>query len=265
MDIPRLTKEHGRISAEFITPSGFSVIIREQNGEDDSILSNVALAKDSNSINSFIQSIIVWSSIGQGPLETMTMAQIMDMRLRDKYFILMFSRIFSIGPILKFPYQWGEELAPVEYEEDLVPYIWDFSKPFPKPGEPDYFVDRIKPYPVGVDQPLCSLELASGKKIQYKFMDGHSERYLLKLPEFQSNINSRIVARNLELWVDSKWVKVENFKMFSPADMRELRNSLEEVDEQYDGIIEIKNPYNDGEKVNLNLLAIHDFFYPREI
>jgi hypothetical protein len=44
--------------------------------------------------------------------------------------------------------------------------------------------------------------------------------------------------------------------------MREMRNSIEELDRQFDGVIDITNPY-DNEKYPLMLLGIKDFFYPR--
>jgi hypothetical protein len=265
MDIAQLTKDFGRISAPMTTPSGFQVIIREQNGDDDSILSNVSLTKDANSVNSFVQGVVVWASTGKNPNETLTMDQVLDMRLGDKYFILLSSRIFSLSPILKFGYTWAPEIPEVDYEEDLTHFVWDYSTPLPKTGDEGYFANRIIAYPVPIDQVFSELTLQSGKRVRYKFLNGHGEKYLLKLPEFQMHVNSRLIARELELWVDTKWVKVESFKMFNPTDMRELRNSLEELDPQFDGIIEIENPHNPNEKNNVSLLGINDFFYPREI
>ena len=44
---------------EFIAPSGFSYTIREQNGEDEEILSNRADARNLMNITKFIASIVV--------------------------------------------------------------------------------------------------------------------------------------------------------------------------------------------------------------
>lgn len=182
MDKSKLISLYGNIHT-FFTPSGFEVAIREQNGNDDAILSNVALNRDSASVNAFIQAIVVGMSHISGLPEP---EDILNLRLGDKYCILIQSRIFSIGNILTFTYEWVPGLPPTTYEEDLSCFIWDYRKPIPVPGEPDYFVDRIKPYPSGLDNIYVSFTTRAGKELRYKYLDGHGEQYLLKLPCNQS-------------------------------------------------------------------------------
>lgn len=264
METANLIQQHGQIKL-LTCPSGFRVYIREQNGNDDGILSNVSLARESSAINTFIQDVVVWAEHGATPDNRLTEEQVLELRLRDKYYILMESRIFSLGAILKFDYDWGGGQPPVSYEEDLSQFIWDFSSgPFPEEGSPDYPFEAIKPYNSGINVQYVETTLSSGKKVKFKYMDGYSEQFLIKLPEFKLDINSRLVARDLHLEVDGKYMKVENFKPFKSREMAELRDLVEEVDSQFDGVIELTSPY-DQTTTRQYLVRLPDFFYPREI
>jgi len=263
METSDLIKRYGNIN-KILCPSGFFVMIREQDGNDDGILSNVSLNKESSAINTFIQDIVVWAENGQSPDGRLTSDQVLELRLKDKYFILMSSRIFSLGPILKFQYDWGGDQEQVPYEEDLMNFIWDYSRPFPDPESKDYPFKAIKPYNEPISVTHIKRTLSTGKVVQFKYMDGYSEQYLIKLPEFKVDVNSRLVARDLQLQINEEWVKVENFKVFKSREMMELRNMIEEVDEQFDGVIDLVNPYNQ-DTVKQFLIRIPDFFYPREI
>ena len=264
MDTGKLIAQFGKIQ-ELFTPSGFKVIIREQNGEDDGTLSNVSLTKDAASINTFIQSVVVYSEVGDRPDNTYSEQGILDMRLGDKYFILLSSRIFSLGPIVKFEYSWGTEVPEVAYEEDLSKFIVDYTKAFPKPGEENYYKDRIIPYPTPVSTSEVSRTLTTGKKISFRYMDGTGEKYLMKLPEFQLTVNSRLVARGFKLEVDGNFVEVETFKVFTSKEMAEIRDLVETLDPQFDGVVEIENPYERNQSIKLQLLSLNSFFFPREI
>ena len=264
MELGNLIAQYGKVK-ELYTPSGFKVIIREQNGDDDGILSNVSLTKDSTSVNTFIQSVVVWAENGDKPDSTYTDLAVLGLRLGDKYFILLSSRIFSLGDLVKFEYTWGEELAPVAYEEDLAKFIVDYIKPFPKPGEVNYYRDRIQPYKFPISETDVHYTLSTGKKIAFKYMDGFSEKYLMKLPEFQLSVNSRLIARELKLEVSGIYILVESFKVFTSKEMAEIREIIENLDPQFDGIVEVENPYERNQKVRLQLLGLNDFFFPRGI
>lgn len=134
--------------------------------------------------------------------------------------------------------------------------------PLPKVGHPDYFEGRIQAYPKGVSNP--TITLPNGRSLRYKYLDGYGEQYLLKLPDFNANINSKLVARDLEEKVDDKWVPIETFKSFSSKEMSIIRDSIDKADPQFDGQVDITNPVT-GETKYLPLISLHDFFFQREI
>lgn len=246
------------------TPSGHIVTIREQNGEDDDILSNAKGVLDGSSTNRFIAGLIVDTDITSSGLFSVEDAR--NLRLADKWFIMLSSRIFSLGQFLKFNYKWVDGLE-VEYEEDLGLYIWDYSAveamPFPELGETNYFPQRIPPSKTG-KQKSREITLNSGKVIKYSFMDGHAEKWLMSLSEEQQSVNTELLARKLELRMESGWVKVENFKSFSPRDMMEIRKDVQEYDPAISLITELVHPINNT-KVDYPLIASTDFFFPRGI
>jgi hypothetical protein len=254
-----LKEKYGN-TKELLVPSGYKVIIREQNGDDDDLISNVALSESGTSFNMFIASLVVWSELTGKPL---TMEDVLSMKLRDKYFVLMSSRVFSIGPILKFKYDWKDGKPPVHYEDDLRQYLWDYNEEIPGEREPRYFKYRIKPYPNGKDS-LREFTLTSGKEVRYKYINGYGEKYLLELGNDMLTINAELKARELELKVDSKWYKVENFKPFTARDMQELRADVAINDERFDGLTDLENP-SSGNTATIPLIGIQDFFFPRGV
>jgi len=263
-NLATLTQQHGNV-VEFITPSRFEVVIREQNGDDDSILSNITLMKSSTQINAFIRAIVVWAENGSNPDQSYNEADILRMRLGDKYAIVLRSRIFSLGPILKFPYKWEDKELDIHYEEELTKFLWDYAnKVYPKKGDLDYNDDRIPSYPAPHTDEYVQLQLTSGKKLRFKYLNGVGEKYLLDLIEFEQNINSRLIARELDLFDNGVWVKVISFKPFKALEMMELRRIVEEMDPQFNGIINIENPRT-GESQGISMIGLPDFFYPREI
>jgi len=248
-----------------LLPSGNTVTIREQNGNDDDIISSFISGDEMiGPINRFLAGLIVDHSFeGFKSKSTILPTEILELLLRDKYFILMASRIFSISDTIIFSWDWKNGKPPVKYEEELLPYLWDYNKEFPQPGDPEYFKYRIAPY---TEQKTDTKELVlkSGKKVRYGFLNGHGENYLLNIADDNRTINAGLKARGLELWQDGEWIKVENFKEFKAYEMASLRDSIEKEDKQFDGLTDITNPYS-GEVLAVPMLSIQDFFFPREI
>jgi len=261
MDIEKLRSFYGKIH-EFITPSGYTMIIREQNGNDDDVITKTGNS-NINSINAFIQGIIIYCELFPD-VQQLSMAQLMALKLRDKYITLLQSRIFSLGNILNFSYDWKVPgRPPFDYTEDLNKYIWDYSTPFPQLGDKEYFKYRTKPYANGLEIEK-ELLLSSTKKVKYQYLSGISEKTLLDRVDNDITINDELRARGFQWEVKGTWMIVENFKDFSPKDMIEIRNDVNAVDEKMQSLTEIENPLN-GTIVTLPLLGISDFFFPREI
>jgi len=186
----------------------------------------------------------------------------MGMLLRDKYYLLLASRIFSLSPILYFKHTWMEGAEPLEYDVDLEQYIWDYTKPFPTIGSPDYFDQRIPPYPEGTDG-WVYFSLGD-HEARFKFLDGKGEAYLLDLPANKRSINQQFSARELQVKTGDSWELVRNFGYFSARDMVILRSKLAESDPEIQGLVIISNPYT-GEEIPMSILGIVDFFFPTRI
>ena len=261
-NVEKLQQLYGDIQ-ELVTPSGFSVIIREQNGDDDDILSRGSGISDGTSANRFVQSIVVSTDMTESG--KLSLEDVEKMKLCDKYFIIIASRIFSIGQVVKFEFSWKDIKSPVPYTEDLGLFIWDYSKKeFPYDVEDaDYFPYRIKPHKYGKERSL-EYTTESGKRIKFDFMNGTGEKYLMKLPEAEVSKNQELMARNLQLFLEGKWVRVTSFKPFNSMDMMEIRNFVFENDPVLELYSEIENPIT-GDKLNHPIIATTDFFFPRQI
>ena len=259
-DLEKLKQTYGEV-LELLTPSGNIVRLRQQTGEDDDILSNAADSVDGSSFANFVSTIVVDSDITE--LGTLNVEDVLNLKLGDKYFILISSRIFSIGQIVKFEYTWEGDKHPIPYEEDLGLYIWDYKKKFPEVGDEDYHLFRIPPYDKGKEK-LRKITLSTGRKIRYKHNDGHSEKYLISLPLQEQTKNQELIARDIELEINKKWVKVESFKNFTPLEMMEIRNDVEKNDPVMDIFSELIHPTKKT-KTLYAIIGSSDFFFPREI
>jgi len=262
-DRKKLEEQFGEV-VELITPTKHTVVIREQTGDDDDILSSGKDVSDGTSINKFISAIVVDSDFTENG--RLTLSDIMTMKLCDKYFIIMSSRIFSLGQIINFQYQWPKLKSPTEYHEDLGLFLWDYSNDdFPgSPDDPQYFKYRLRPHPAGKELHR-ELTLPSGLHVRYTYMNGKGEKYLMALPDDEQSKNKELIARDLHMKINDNWVKVQNFKSFKAKDMAFLRNDVFEV---WDPIIELatelENPHT-GEVIPYPILGTNDFFYPREV
>jgi len=186
--------------------------------------------------------------------------------IRDKYVIMFMSRIHSLGNVIKFEFAWAED-DKANYEEDLMRYVWDYSKPmedFPwDETHKEFDSQRIQPYPER-DKKTMELTLKSGKHIRLDYMNGHSEKYLLNLQDDQKTRNVELKVRNLQQQVESEWHKVENFEFFSPKDMMELRTLVNKLDPEFNSFSELEHPRT-GETFKFPIVGSTSFFYPTEI
>ena len=242
------------------TPSGYEVTIRQQTGEDDDVISNPNGSYMGEALNKFVQGIVI--KLGSDGIAA-NYHDIEKMKLGDKYFIIIASRIFSLGPILKFQYEWDDGLV-ADYEEDLESYIWDYSlEDFPEKGSELYSPFRIVPHKHGK---LHQLEfvIPSGKKFRFTFMNGVGEKYLMSLPMDELTKNTELKARNLEQQIGTDWVKVETFKAYSAREMAAIRKEVFDNDPITEVLTEIPHPKT-KEKMPYSILSSSDFLFPREI
>ena len=242
----------------FKTPSGDYITVREQNGNDDDIISNSGKTKDGSAFNEFIAGIVVKSERADGPIKAI---DVLDMPLRDKYSILIQSRIFSLGENLTFTFDWGDAIKKDEciYEDDLSKFVWDYDKPFPVEGDKDYFSERIPPYEG--DSTYFELELSSGHILRLDFLNGNSEKYMLKVSESEQSANVVLKARRISLKTEAGFHRVETFTMFSARDMSEIRSGVKRFDSEITLDIDVEHPTSKMTEI-LSLIQIPDFFFP---
>lgn len=255
----------------FRAPSGNNYTIREQNGEDEGILSNVLDSKGLMNITKFIRAIVVDTTFtSSGKLKTLD--EVLAIPLLDRYTILLKSRIFSIGEILPFNFRWpnGDTL---EYEQDLNEYfrLLDIWEEAPTDEVSKLWEEALKEEDSDLYMPIyldshhkdILITLASGKELLFDCVDGKGEKYLLLLSEEQRNRNAELIARNLRLKVDGKFEKVTNFSSFSVKDMVEIRNQVHKYDPVFTGMAKVVHPKT-GEVDYFAVLGAPSFFYPTE-
>jgi len=243
-------------------PSGTRFIIREQNGNDDDLLSSEELREDFNNMNIFLCGIVIWTDRTKSG--KLSVEDSIGLAIKDKYFLLFQSRIFSIGADIKFSFNWGESNGgEVFYTEDLSPYVWDFTdEKFPVEGDDNYFAQRMKPYMVNPYEKV-NTTLTSGKRVRFDLANGHTEKFLAAKGKDISR-SDNLVAMGLELEVDGKWMVVKSFKYFTKREMVELNKIIDDLEQPFYGISEIKNPKT-GQIELYPLIVDPAFFFPLEI
>lgn len=253
------------LTKEFIGPSGYKYTIREENGEDEEVLSNPSDAQNLMNITNFISRIVVKTDFTEST--KLTPIDALNLPLRDRYAILIQSRIFSIGEELDFTYSWPLESEPTYYSQDLRELIFDDYTNITKEALEDK-PDAIKPYK---DIELLhtlkfkdyEVTLSSGKEIKFNLMDGNAEAWSLSLPMDKQTRNAELLARGLKLKVNGNWETVQQFSLFTIKDMSEMRSIVHEIDPIWQGTVEIVNPRT-NEKSLYPILGAPHFFFPTE-
>ena len=96
-------------------------------------------------------------------------------------------------------------------------------------------------------------------------MDGHSEKWEMDLTNDRQSINASLLSRGIELQLTKdNWVKIQNFKQFTPREMMQIRKDVEDHDPITLLITTLEHPHT-GEIVDYPVVASSDFFFPREV
>jgi len=252
---------------QILVPSGRRFILREQNGDDDDILSNPSTGADGSNIDYYIAGIVVKEIINDKEV-TFSLEQAKSLLKKDMIAIIFESRIHNLGNILKFKFDFGDDPVVgkgiIGYEEELSQYLHDYTKPFPLTEEDEgYFKFKIPPYP---ESAYGKFEMTtdSGKRVRINLMNREGMKFILGTKDEETTKNTELKARNLELFTENNWLKVENFSPFSPRDMVNIIAWVKEIDPDYNAITEIAHPVTKY-KLNYTLTNSTDFFYPVEI
>lgn len=261
MTLDQLREKHGTIFP-ITLPSGKLAVLREQNGNDDDIISR---AKDNES-NTAILKFLASITVGLDAITNVTPQDIAKLRTADRYALLVYNRINSLSPTLIFSYKWNDKNPLVEYEVNLQDYIVDYSKPF----DPEVTPLAIKP----IDNDIMAMIKVGDKELRYTYSNGYQEAIIYKTDSGEFSKNMELTIRDLEIKQGDQWVKVGNFSKFTPRDMMAIRKHITENDPAIDLTLEITNPYftkgADIEKVGppstvIAVYGVPEFFFPTRL
>lgn len=250
----------------FITPSGTQVTIREQSAEDDATLSTISGTSIKevviSTMNRFIAGIVTDNNYNNK--NHLTVEEVEGLKVRDKHYILLKSRIHSISDHLGFEYECINKNCrhKTDIEVDLVKtYDADLSRPLAEQETTEY---TIKPYTHG-NEAHFEGTLSSGKKIRMEYLTGRGEQFMLQA--YENNVlsaNTEYYARNLSYWNGAEWVILKSLNAFSKREAVELKGLVREHDTQFEAGVPIECP-KCGRENFLPFISIPDFFFPAEM
>lgn len=249
---------------EFLTPSFKKVVIREQNGADEGIISKGGQSKLVHNFKPYLKAIV--SSYDGSPL---TNEAFDKMPHRDKYYILIVSRKFSIGVGLEMSYKFNSEKEPTFYKQDLDEFIWDFSSSnsFPKPGEKGYFETLIPPYSLINSMKESNgfywheFTIPSGKTLKFHLLTNGDEYRLLEIGDTNVSILDEYTSRDLQYKTEEGWIKVSDFEYFTSKDMKAIRAEVTKFDDNITMLASFPNPVEGEPSLWLPILSQPDFFF----
>lgn len=260
-----MNQEFNPLTLTFIAPSGYSYTIREENGEDEEILSNQADVNGGLNIAKFLTAIIVATDFTESG--NVTLDEVLDIPSLDRSLILFRSRIFSLGKNVPFYYDWTQGRGePTLYEQDITELIYDdysnevsLEEKQQKPGALPFYPDREIARAIKFKD--YEFELTSGKRIKFDFMNSRLEQKFIESDK--QTRNTSLLCRNLCLLVNGTWEKVQRFHLFSVKDMAEIHECVQAVDPYWNGLADITNPIT-GEKTKYPIVMAPRFFFLTE-
>lgn len=201
----------------------------------------------------------------------MTVADVLNLPLRDKHYILLKSRLHSMGGKMEFEYicqnkKCGKKES---YEENLEDYDQDLSVKASAEDLEGKNENHITHYPMMKSKDdyktMYESTLTSGKRVRLNHLNGHAEKAVLAANKNKAlTANTEYLVRGLEVLEQENWVKVSSMNIFSKRDAVEISKLVTQYDKQFTPMTELTCPHCEQSAV-LPLLAIKDFFFPTEI
>lgn len=233
-------------------PSGRKVTIRESNGHDEGVLSEMKTNSD-EAIPKFISSILQGES-------KQTYAEVIKWKARDVYYLLLKSRIHSLGNIVEFKHQCQNKdcikckrKETVTFEEDLNELDFDFSNPEAKPN-------TLAPLPYPADASDFRVQLPSNRVVSLLYKTYEMEYLQQQMDKSAANINAPSLIRELTL-LGNPPEKIKNFAIFTSREMAEIRKATTTLDKDWNPMSTITCPVCETE-YNIPILLVPDFFFP---
>lgn len=239
-------------------PSSNKVTIRETNGGDDELLSNLYEIQKGSNTPQFLASIITFDqNLGRKP----TVAEVLNYPKNDQWYLMLVQRIMNRGSDLVFPYKCQQptckDKPEMEFTEDLSLFDGRLGDENYKPGP-----YQIMKYPLGALS-QHRFKTSSGHSYQFDIMTGVHEKKLLEVSDKSQNKNTMLTLRNLKMLQGQNWISVLSFSSIPSKIMSEIRREVALNDPEF-------NPIVTGECINcgtpfaMSLWGMPDFFWPGE-
>lgn len=267
MSTPNLAIFLGKVT-EHILPTGRRIKMRETNGADEDLLSNMDNLVAGSNFAMFLSSIITEEqATKESPVRTtVPVEDIMNWPINDIWAAIYKQRLINQGPSITFKHQCQnpncvnhKNQKTFDYVEDLTQFDSDLSKPLPQELKNPWV---LKPYP-NKDKTEVEFTISSGKTFKYKILTGilQTKQLDLNLPVTK---NTKLLVRELQLKNRDEWQPVLNFNPFSSAEMREMRGHIEKNDVMFTPMSNFscptcKTPYQVG------VMEIPGFYWPEEV
>lgn len=246
--------------ASFYCPDGRQVTIRETNGNDDEILSQISNSTNGDNIVFFLTDITLQDTVaGKKP----TVEDILNWPSRTKWYVLFKQRIHTHGKMLEF-----DRTCPNEKCGETYPNVIDLEEDYDNdltPGSDKYVqtadpTNRITLFE-GKDHTEIQFRTSSGKEFKFKILTSLLERAALALPETALTQNYKLKIRELQVRQEDAWIPVTNFHAYSSREMGEIRAYIKKFDPEFEPIAKCKCP-KCGWPENVPLFNIGNFYFP---
>lgn len=237
----------GTRTKQITLSNGAQITIREQNGNDEDIISSKSSALDPLAYSRYISAVVVGPTI-------LSEEEANKLSSRDRVRILIETRILSFGSILEFKFK-GYQLSFnlrefLETEDGEVPHKY-FITPTPATNSVD-----------SLGTPVHEFE-NEGSTYRFYPYCGHSEVLLTNLLASNNNVireNDILRVRKLSLKVgENKFKVISDFKLLNSRSLRGIKSQVEALDPEWAPLISL--PIAEGNQ-EVPVIYIPEFFFP---
>lgn len=238
------------LTKQVMAPDGEVYTLRETTGADEDLLSRMRHDGSMEPMYQFLSRVIVSPKLNTSAVK--------KLKARVKWYLVLKSRILSLGEELTFKYRFQGDEHDSDIEENLAQFDFDY--------EHDTWTPESKaPQPYPDNETHYSFKLSSGLDCRFEYLTGlHEENALKKLKTAPKSltINHELIIRNFAIMDgNGDWIPVVEFSKFSSRVMRELRAELDKYDKEWAGIMDVESPT--GTIDNVSIFQLEDFFFPR--
>lgn len=251
------------MTIDFMVPSMVTITIRENNGDDEGLLSTISASADGSNVRNYMANVVEKGVNGKKQLAD----EFLKWKVNDLYYTLIVQRVFNLGHEFKFTSECPNCKHSNEYEEDLREWIVDEFSPdgnSVQAATPEIELKAIKnsppAYPLG-GLDLVQVTLSNQMQFRFEILTIEGERRLDTMSSTQRNINASLIQRNLEMLMPEGWKKITFFRDLNSRLMAELRGAVAKHDKQWQPLAELTCEQC-GDKSKENLLFLPGFYYP---